>query len=80
MIHDLHISVHIIQGEGDKLGQTDLQRQQLRELLAKQTKQRQSKKRLEEERMRETGQMVAPLRHWSEGDQYPSPGEELNRQ
>jgi Arc/MetJ-type ribon-helix-helix transcriptional regulator len=63
--------------EDEQLGrhqQSEVQRQQLRELLAKQTKQRQSKKKQEETRQQQhqkdpiasgSGSQL-PLRHWPE--------------
>ena len=74
-----------VQGESGDPKFAEMQHHQVRELLAKQSKQRQSKKRQQEEEkiMREGGGQV-PLRHWPEegaggsgaggAQQYPSPG------
>ena len=55
--------IAILQGDGDSMKQ-DMQRQQLRELLAKQTLQRQKQKE-EKERIMRGDQ---PLRHWAQDD------------
>ena len=62
----------MLQLKGDQSKQ-DIQGQQLREMLAKEVKQRQNRKKMEQERMmRESGQM--PLRHWPPDNVGPSPG------
>ena len=62
------LDMFYLQAEGEAR-QQEVQRLQVRELLAKQTKQRQDRKKLEEQErlLREQG---VPLRHWPE-EQVP---------